>query len=548
MDVRTQCLTRLRESRPLDTAGISGPARASHWDEWELSGVRFAAVGGPLEQRWHQALTELAQCLRPLTSDLPVLNEGGVYWGTWIESSGTISTEVLTRFLPSVARDSHLIYTAHQRDDGLLPYKVTSDGPGFSQIQIVTPFARSVWHHYQLTDAGTTYLRTMYDAMARMDSWLARYRDTRGTGAVEAFCTFDTGHDLSPRFWNVADRGFRNDARRYDPASPILPFIAPDLTANVACQRVYLARIAEELGEDPEPWRLLAQASLTALMEQCFDAQDHIFYDKDATGSPVRVQSDVLLRVLACEVGDAELHRMGLERYLMNTAKFLGHYGFTSIAMDDPRFDRDFTRNSWAGPANFLSLIRAPAAFEHHGHVAELALAAQPMLAAVAGWDRFPQCVDAWSGNPGFTEMYSPAILWFLDAIERHCGILPRPDGELWLSGLTPSRLDHGAAAEAIAYSRIVAGVTYELVGDDDDVDIYRDGEKWLAFARGWRIVVGPDGDVVAAVCLAAAPVAGRLTVDGITIDLTLAPNDRALLADGVVTDIQRHGFVAPRS
>jgi glutathione peroxidase-family protein len=33
----------------------------------------------------------------------------------------------------------------------------------------------------------------------------------------------------------------------------ILPFVAPDLTANVACQRSYLARIAEELGEDGAP-------------------------------------------------------------------------------------------------------------------------------------------------------------------------------------------------------------------------------------------------------------------------------------------------------
>jgi len=216
--------------------------------------------------------------------------------------------------------------------------------------------------------------------------------------------------------------------------------------------------------------------------------------------------------------------------------------------MDDPRFDHDYTRNSWAGPANFLTLIRAPAAFEHHGHVAELGLTVQAMLAVVAGWDRFPQCVDAWSGNSGFTEVYSPSILWFLDAIERHCGILPRPDGVLWFSGLTPTRLDHGSAADAVAYSRIVAGTLYEQVGDDAAVEVYRDGEPWLAFPRGWRIIADASGEVVAAVGLAAAPVTGRLRIGDVEVDMTLAPNDRVSLKDGIETARLRVGFVAPRS
>ena len=283
MEPLKEALARLRASEPLERAGL---ANEKHWGEFLASGVRFAAVGGPLEERWHQALRELAQCIRPLAGGAPVLNEGGVYWGTWIEGTGTISTEVLTRFLPQVAHDSHLIYAHHQREDGMIPYKVTNEGPGYSQIQIVTPLARSVWYHYCLSGRDRGYLRTMYEAMARMDAWLVAYRDTGHTGAVEAFCTFDTGHDLSPRFWNVADRGYQNDARQYDPASPIVPFIAPDLTANVACQRAYLARIADELGEDSARWHELARASVAALYEQCFDEADQLFYDRDVTGAP----------------------------------------------------------------------------------------------------------------------------------------------------------------------------------------------------------------------------------------------------------------------
>ena len=538
MSALDDALQLLRARPAAEAAGLpAGPLR----DGLDASGAGFAAVGGMLGQRWGRAILELSGCIAPAGT----LSEGGVYHGAWIESTGTISAEVLSRFAPVVTTETTLLFARHQRDDGMIPYKVTADGPGYSQIQIVSPLARTVWNHFLLAGRDAVYLRTMYDAMVRYDAWLERVRDTRGTGAVEAFCTFDTGHDLSPRFWHVPDRCFLGDATRFDPGNPILPFVAPDLTANVACQREYLARIAEELGDDPEPWRAKAAASVEALFAQCFDEADGTFYDRDATGALRRVQSDVLLRVLACEVGDDAFFRAALERYLLNSGKFLAHFGFTSIAMDDPRFDPDFTRNSWAGPVNLLSLIRAPHAFEHHGRVAELALTAEPVVAALAAADRFPQCLDGWSGAPGFTEQYSPAILWFLDALERLSGIVPRPDGEVWFSGLAPTRLGHGASADAVAASRTIDGVRYELAADDDRVVVLRDGVEAFGFPRGWRVVTDRSGAPTAVVCLAATAVAGTLAIAGERRDLDLAPNDRVDLLTGLRSTA---GFVAPRA
>jgi hypothetical protein len=532
-------LTRLRAR---DLAVPAGPLREGLLDE----GVGFAALGGPLEARWDQALVELDSCIRPLASGdgSPVLTEGPAYPGTWIESTGSISTEVLTRFAPEVARATSEQFATYQRDDGLIPYKVVDDGPGFFQIQIVTPFARTVWNQYLLTGQDQGYLRRMYAAMTRMDAWLASFRNTRGTGGVEAFGTFDTGHDMSPRFWFVPDRPL-GDATTVDPTNPLVPFVAPDLTANVAAQRSYLALIAAELGDDPAPWREAAAASVDALFAQCFDEADGIFYDRDATGELRRVQSDVLLRVLECEIGDDAFFADALERYLMHTGKFLSHYGFTSLALDDPRFDADAGRNSWGGPVNFLSLIRAPHPFEHHGRVAELALTAAPVLAAVALADRFPQCLDPWSGTAGFTDHYSPAILWFLDAIERHAGILPRPDGELWFSGMSPTRLEHGASASAVAYSRVVDGVRFELAADDSRVRVWRDGAQVADFPRGWRLITNRTGMPTAVVGLAAAPVTGTLTLGDATHQLTLAPNDVVDLATDART---ARGFTPPRA
>jgi hypothetical protein len=307
-----------------------------------------------------------------------------------------------------------------------------------------------------------------------------------------------------------------------------------------------LALIAGELGRDAAPWKQKATASLAALFEQCFDEEEQNFYDRDATGKRVKIQSDVLLRVLACEVGDDAFFEASLERYLMNTRKFLAHYGFTSLAMDDPRFDHDYKRNSWGGPSNFLSLIRAPHAFELHGHVAELAVATMPVLAALANADRFPQCLDPWSGAPGFTTKYSPSILWLLDAIERYCGILPRPDGEVWFSGLIPTRLEHGASATASAYARTVDGVEYELAGDDETVVVYRSRVEYARFPRGWRIIADRAGSVRAVVGVAATTVEGELRLEGRVMHIAVDPNERVIIEDGRVRARSGPRFVAP--
>jgi len=533
------------------------------------AGVAFAAVGGSLEARWQQAVAELEGCVAPLSDDgEPVLWEGGPYPGAWVESTATINAELLDRFAPDVTRDTHLLLARHQRDDGLLPYKVTADGPAFRQIQMVTPLARCVWHHYLLAGRDRAYLRTMYDAMVRHDAWLAAHRDTRGTGGVEAFGTFDTGHDGSPRFWLLPDRPLHSDAGAFDPLVPHLPLVAPDLTANVACQREYLGRIADELagdgaasgtsgsaggtagsafgtadadlgvsdagtGDAGAAWREAAARSLAALAEQCWDADDEIWYDRASGGELLRIQSDVLLRVLACEVGDGALFARALEGYLMSTRKFLSHFGWTSLALDDPRFEHDSGRNSWGGPVNFLSLVRAPHAFEHHGHVAELGLVTGHVLTALAAAGRFPQCLDPWSGEAAYTEQYSPAILWFLDAVERTFGILPRPDGELWLSGLTPTRLDAEEHADATAYARTVDGVRFELAGDDELVQVWRDGELHAEFPRGLRLRAARDGRVLAVVGLAAGTVRGTVTTPAGWWDVEVAPNETFTLTPG---------------
>lgn len=541
----------LQKLRQRDTATRISELKTSPdlIEEFLDSGVGFASTSQSMEKRYDQAAIELFQCMMPTNHNHKnVLLEGGVYHGCWLESTGTINSEVLSRFIPSVAQASFELYADLQREDGLMPYKWTPDGPAYKQIQLVTPLARSVWNHYQVNGRkDQAFLKKMFQAMQRYDEWLATYRNTRGTGCVEAFCTFDTGHDLSSRFWHVPDTPHLDDPAQYDPDSPILPFLAPDLTANVYAQRKYIGRIAEELGESGEQWQRKAEESLHNLMTHCYDEQDGLFYDVDRNGQFVRVQSDVLLRVLACEVGDDDFFAEALRSYLLNTRKFFAKYPLTSISMDDPRFDPFSSYNSWAGPTNALTLIRTPHAFEHHHRYVELTWIMQPILSAYSQNTRFSQCISPWTGEAGFTEVYSPAILTMLDYVERLCGILPRPEGTLWFTGLTPYAMDHGKdVGMETAYSRKVDGVKFEIANTPQEAAVYRDEQLHLRFPRGVRAVTNRAGELQSIIGMSACTIEGVLEYDGQSIPFRIAGNEELRFANGTFEQVREGGIVPP--
>lgn len=540
-------LNKLRQISIHDHVHPGKPEDQKLIQEWQASGVRFAASGGRLEATYYSALEKLFTCIVPLNGSEPILQEGGIYLGCWLESTGTINAELLSRLIPSVSETTFLAFARHQREDGLLPYKLTENGPSFRQIQLVTPLARSVWNHYQLHGKNRYFLKTMYKAMVQYDEWIATYRNTRGTGCVEAFSTFDTGHDLSPRFWHVPDTPYMNDAASYHPDSPVLPFLAPDLTANIYCQRMYLARIAEELGESGGDWEAKAEASLESLLHYCYDEEDMFFYDRDRNDEWVRVQSDVLLRVMACEVGDRDLFDHMLRRYLLNTSKFFAKYPFTSMSMDDPRFDPFSSYNSWGGASNFLSLIRAPHAFECHHRYVELTWVLQPILSSLSKAKRFAQAVSPWTGDEGFTETYSPSILCLLDYVERLCGIMPVGSDQLWFTGLLPIDMDHGEeVAGHTAYSRTVNGLHFELVNTPERVTVYQDGKVRMEGPAGIRLITDRGGHLEGVIGMSVRTIEGELIYQGNSIPFRIKGNELQRYAEGSLKTERDIGIIYP--
>ncbi|MDR0588962.1 MAG: hypothetical protein LBG25_00280 [Spirochaetaceae bacterium] len=539
-------LTKLRETDVENRAGVvnSGTARAA-LDEFIRSGVKFVSSHPKIEEVYYRAVHDLMNCVVPSASGGAMLIEGAEFIGAWLESTASISAELLSRFCPRAARETFELFADFQREDGLIPYKLLPGGANFRQVQMVTPLARSVWTHYRL-HGDKPFLEKMYRAMARNDQWLEKYRNTRGTGCVEAFCTFDTGADASPRFWQVPDTTCQGDPARYDPDSPILPFLAPDMTANVYCQRKYLALMARELGLPDTPWETKARQSLESLMGCCYDEGDHFFYDRDRLGRFVRVQGDTLIRVLACEAGDDARFEDALRRYLLNTKKFFCRYPITTIAMDEPAFSQSFTCNSWAGQVSFLTQLRLSHAFEYHRRYVELTWIQHPILTALARFKKFPGSLDPWLGREGYGDNYTPAMLCLLDYLERLSGIFPAAGGELWFTALIPQGMDGETLAEKTGYRRILGGTVFELINLGEVSEVYKNGELLCRFPAGIRLVTDREGSLQGLIGMTVRRVTGEVIYHGRAVPFAASGNERLEYTGAGFVSIARPGVVPP--
>jgi hypothetical protein len=393
---------------------------------------------------WDSALATLAGNIRTLPRyDHPVLIEGAVYSGIWQECGpheGLVYATLSNYITPSdqsrspyaVARANHMAFFALQKPEGSdsagqLPASVKTTEVGYGQIQMVVPIAATAWELSQLT-GDDELLVTAYNACSRWDAWLREYRDTRKTGLVEGFCTYDTGHDNSPRWNGIPNRCPDADARKYPPIDT-MPRLCPDLSATVYGGRIALAQMATALGKGNEAarWQEDAEKIRLLIIDRLYDPKDAAFYDLDAKNNFVRVRSDVISRVLGEHVlkidnpHDKSIFDATWTHQLHNPKAFWAPYPFPSVAMDDPAFVRPIPRNSWGGATQALTALRTPRWMEYYGKQAELRHLMRRWCEAIMRHQEFRQQMDPLTGD--FTQAdpggYSPAALVFLDFARR---------------------------------------------------------------------------------------------------------------------------------
>jgi hypothetical protein len=360
--------------------------------------------------------------------DRPVLTEGSVYAGVWQECGphealvyGTLADEITAVDGAAgpleIARNTHMAFFSLQREDGQLPAWIKVAEAGYGQIQMAVPIAATAWELAQKS-GDDELLVTAYKACSRWDAWLREFRDTRGTGLVEGFCTWDTGQDNSPRWAGVPNRCPDGDAKKCPPVAG-LPRLCPDLSATVFGARKALAEMAAALGKPDEADRWHADA------EKLYDRKDAAFYDLDAQNNFVRVRSDAISRVLGERVlnpvKDKAIFDAVWTRQMHNPKAFWAAYPLTSVAMDDAAFVRPCPPNSWGGASQALTALRAVRWMPYYGKQAEMTHLMQQWCEAILRKGEFRQQLDPVTGE--FTEPdpggYTPAALVFLDFARR---------------------------------------------------------------------------------------------------------------------------------
>lgn len=404
---------------------------------------RFPSADPAWQVTWDAALAVLAGNIRSMPRyDRPVLVEGAVYPGIWQECApqeglvyGTLARYVgvtgqLNRSPLQVARSNHMAFFSQQTEDGQLPSSIKLADPvgssaGYGQIQMVVPIAATAWELAEMT-GDDELLVTAYKACARWDSWLRLYRDTRKTGLVEGFCTYDTGMDNSPRWKGIPNRCPDADARKC-PSIPSMPRLCPDLSATAYGGRIALAAMARALGKPDEADRWLADAEQirSLILKKLYSPEDAAFYDLDAQNQFVRVRSVATIRVLGehvvDRVKDKDIFEAVWTREVHNPKAFWAPYPLPSVALDDPTFVRPIPRNSWGGASQALTALRAPRWMGFYGKRAELDHLMEQWCLAIMRSGGFRQQMDPLTGDFTMADPsgYSPAALVFLDFARR---------------------------------------------------------------------------------------------------------------------------------
>src|ERR1700683_5474377 len=111
--------------------------------EHEDASRSFTTDDATLTRVYDAALATLrANFVRLPSYPAPVLIEGSVYGGVWLECApqeGAVYRAFGSQAAQDAARNNHLIFFALQKEDGQLPCSVKANGPGFGQIQLVVP-------------------------------------------------------------------------------------------------------------------------------------------------------------------------------------------------------------------------------------------------------------------------------------------------------------------------------------------------------------------------------------------------------------------------
>ncbi len=337
----------------------------------------------------------------------------GIAWADYMPDEHAVSANQVRLFL------------SHQKEDGQLPCYIWANEIGYSQTQECVSFGSLCLDAIDQNPQDTALLSDCYGSVCAWVEWLRTKRMTRGTGLIEMFCGYDTGHDNSGRLYGIRYEGnYNRDGGICPPDDAALPILAADMNANFFGNHIALAKMAERLGKPEEAavWRQKAEEIRRLIFEYLWDEEDQFFYDVDKNGEKRKVRSIAITNVFTEGVMDFDLGNAVYARYMRNPEEFGTPYPFPAVSSGDPRWVQNLPGNSWGFYSQANTALRTLRWMPAYGHTDDME---EIMRRWVSAWShsqttQFGQELHPITGEPSkCSQWYSTCMLYYLHAIRR---------------------------------------------------------------------------------------------------------------------------------
>ena len=251
----------------------------------------------------------------------------GVSWADYMPTEHVVSKNHIEIFLD------------RQTEEGQLPCYIWENETGYGWTQECVSVGSVCLEAIQQNPEDEAFLPKCYRSVSAWVNWLSKTHMTRGTGLIEMFCGFDTGHDNSARLDGLKYKGEnqKNGKRVPGGIAPddcdVLPMLAPDMNACFFGNLMSLSKMAELLGkpEEAAEWKDRALDVRKKMFEYLWDAEDQYFYDVDKHGEKRKIRSIFLTNVISEGVMEPALVEETAKRYLFNENEFWTPYPMPAV-------------------------------------------------------------------------------------------------------------------------------------------------------------------------------------------------------------------------
>lgn len=353
------------------------------------------------------------------------------YPGVWMEH--LYDGVAWADYMPAehaVSKNHIRVFFDHQKENGQLPCYIWANEVGYGQTQECVSVGSVCLQAIRQNADDPAFLSQCYRAVSAWVGWLYRTHMTLGTGLVEMFCGYDTGHDNSGRLQGIRYPGSHTKNGKWLPADiapddcDILPMLAPDINACFFGNHMALAAMADMLGlpDEAAEWRRKGETVRRNMFAYLWDEADRFFYDVDRHGRMRKIRSISITNVISEGVMEPALANEVFERYLHNENEFWTPYPFPSVSSSDPLWVQNLPGNSWGFYAQGLTALRTLRWMPALGHTAEME---EIMRRWVSAWSRskttlFGQELHPITGEPSVSsQWYSSCMLYYLHALRR---------------------------------------------------------------------------------------------------------------------------------